>query len=64
MNALSELSDLVEKERISLHLNAQVEEFLRGGGAIEVVTGNVRPSTEEDAGSAWDDEEELTPDSD
>jgi hypothetical protein len=60
METLSERSELIEKERIRLKINAQVEEFLRRGGAIEVVTVNTRPTTA-DVGSRWDDPEELTP---
>jgi len=64
MKALSGPVELVEKERIRLQINAQVEEFLRRGGAIEVVTRSARPATAENAGSKWDDEEEFTPYSD
>ena len=64
MKTLSGPGELVEKERIRLQINAQVEEFLRRGGAIQLVTGSAEPEPAEDAGSAWDDEEELTPDSD
>jgi len=59
MKTLSGSSELIEKERIRLQINAQVEEFLRRGGAIEVVTHNTKPAVA-DAGSDWDDEEELT----
>jgi len=41
-----------------LQINAQVEEFLRRGGAIEVVTDNASPGTAI-VGSVWDDQEEL-----
>jgi len=64
MKALSGPAELVEKDRIRLQINAQVEEFLRRGGAIKVVTGNAKPATEGDAGSAWVDEEEFAPYSD
>ena len=60
MKTLSAPSALIEKERIRLQINAQVEEFLRRGGAIEVLRNYVRPTVAEaDAGSDWDDEEEL-----
>ena len=59
METLSGLSELVEKERIRLQINAQVEDFLRRGGAIEVLTNYTRP-TMADVGSGWDDPEELT----
>lgn len=57
MRTLSGPSDLIEKERIRLQINAQIEEFLSRGGAIKVVTGSAR-SAIEDAGCDWDDEEE------
>ena len=59
MRTLPGPSELIEKERIRLQINAQVEEFLRRGGAIEVLTLNARP-TVADAASVWDDEEEFT----
>ena len=58
MKNLSVPSEPVEKERIRLHINAQVEEFLRRGGAIEVVTGNAR-SVMAVVGSVGDDQEEF-----
>ncbi len=63
MKALSGPSELIEKERIRLQIKAQVEEFLRRGGAIEVVTDNARPATGV-AGSVWDEQEEIAPYSD
>ena len=63
MKTLSGPAELSEKERIRLQLNAQVEEFLRRGGAIEVVTGNSRPIISE-AGPVSDNDEELMPFSD
>lgn len=60
MRTWSEQSELNEKERIRLQINAQVEEFLRRGGAIDVVTNNARPAMA-DVGNAWDDQEEHTP---
>ncbi len=42
MKTSSGPSELIEKERLRLQINAQVEEFLRRGGAIEVVTVNRR----------------------
>jgi hypothetical protein len=60
MKTLSGPAELSEKERIRLQLNAQVEEFLRRGGAIDVVTGNTRPTVTE-AGPLSDDDEELMP---
>jgi hypothetical protein len=59
MKTLSGQSELIEKERIRLQINAQVEEFLRRGGAIDVVTDNAKPVVA-DAGSVWDDQEEPT----
>jgi hypothetical protein len=59
MRSISGQPELIEKERIRLQINAQVEEFLRRGGAIEVVTGFTRP-TMTDAGSASEDQEEIT----
>jgi hypothetical protein len=63
MKTLSGQSELIEKERIRLQINAQVEEFLRRGGAIEVVTLSAKPAIA-DVGSVWEDdegdEEELT----
>jgi hypothetical protein len=65
MKTLSGQSELIEKERIRLQINAQVEEFLRRGGAIEVVTLSAKPAVA-DVGSVWEDEadeedeEELT----
>jgi len=64
MKTLSGQSELIEKERIRLQINAQVEEFLRRGGAIEVVTLSAKPAMA-DVGSVWEDddeedEEELT----
>ena len=66
MKALSGPAELVEKERIRLQINAQVEEFLRRGGAIEVVTRSARQAAAENGLSDWDDEEgeEFTPYSD
>jgi hypothetical protein len=63
MKASSGPSELIEKERIRLQINAEVEEFLRRGGAIEVVTDNAKP-TMGIAASVWDDQEEFTPYSD
>lgn len=63
MKTLSGPSELIEKERIRLQINAQVEEFLRRGGAIEVVTENSRPAAAI-VGSVWDDQGEFTPYSD
>ena len=60
MKTLSGQSEVVEKERIRLQINAQVEEFLRRGGVIDVVTNHVRPNVAEMAHS-WDDQEEITP---
>ena len=60
MKTLSGQSELVEKERIRLQINAQVEEFLRRGGAIDVVTNNAKPVMA-DVANAWDDQEEPTP---
>lgn len=59
MRTMSGQSELIEKERIRLQINAQVEEFLNRGGAIEVVTGFTRP-TMTDAGSVSEDQEEIT----
>jgi hypothetical protein len=59
MKTLSGPSELAEKERMRLQINAQVEEFLRRGGAIELVSVYTR-SARADAGSAGDDLEELT----
>jgi len=58
MKTFSGPSELIEKERMRLQINAQVEEFLRRGGAIEVVTDNASPGTAI-VGSVWDDQEEL-----
>ena len=63
MKTLSGPSELIEKERIRLQINAQVEEFLRRGGAIEVVTGITGPAGAI-VGSVWEDQEEFTPQSD
>ena len=60
MKTLSGPVELVEKERIRLQINAQVEEFLSRGGAIEVVTVGTRP-TITDGVSDWDDQEEISP---
>ena len=59
MRTMSGQSELIEKEKIRLQINAQVEEFLRRGGSIEVVTGFTR-STMTEAGSASEDQEEIT----
>jgi hypothetical protein len=59
METLSGQSELVEKERIRLQINAQVEEFLRRGGAIDVVTNSPKPATA-DVGSVREDPEELS----
>ena len=59
MKTLSGPSEPVEKERIRLQINAQVEEFLRRGGAIDVITENRRSSMSV-TGGVGDDEEELT----
>lgn len=58
MKTLFGTSEPVEKERIRLQINAQVEEFLRRGGAIEVVTDNSR-SAMAIAGSGGDDQGEM-----
>jgi hypothetical protein len=58
MKTSSGTTELIEKERIRLQINAQVEEFLRRGGAIEVVTGNRSPGMSME-GIAWDDQDEL-----
>jgi len=60
MKTLSGPVELIEKERIRLQINAQVEEFLRRGGAIDVITDNARPAVTM-AGSVWDEQQELTP---
>ena len=59
MKTSSGPSELIEKERLRLQINAQVEEFLRRGGAIEVVTVNTRPAVA-DVGSVWDEQDDLT----
>ena len=59
MKTLSGPSEPAEKERIRLQINAQVEEFLRRGGAIDVISANYRSSIAE-VGSIGDDDEELT----
>ena len=59
MKTLSGPSEPAEKERIRLQINAQVEEFLRRGGAIDVITENCRSSLGV-AGSVGDYDEELT----
>lgn len=59
MKTLSGPAELVEKERIRLQINAQVEEFLRRGGAIDVVTDNSRPAVAM-GGTGWDDQQDLT----
>jgi hypothetical protein len=59
MKTLSGASELAEKERMRLQINAQVEEFLRRGGAIESVSVYTRSATA-DVGIAGDDLEELT----
>ena len=59
MKTLSGPSEPVEKERIRLQINEQVEEFLRRGGAIDVVTDNAR-SAMAMVGSVGEYEEELT----
>ena len=59
MKTLSGTSELVEKERMRLQINAQVEDFLRRGGSIEVVNGYARPATA-DAGSVRKDVDALT----
>lgn len=63
MKTLSGPSELVEKERIRLQINAQIEEFIRRGGAIEVLTNRAR-SAEADADDDWDDQEQPEPFSD
>ena len=60
MKTFSGPSELVEKERIRLQINAQVEEFLRRGGAIDVVTDKSR-SAMAVVESFEDDQEELAP---
>ncbi len=60
MKPLSGQSEVVEKERIRLQINAQVEEFLRRGGVIDVVTNHAKPNMAEVA-HMGDDQEELTP---
>ena len=59
MRTMSGQSELIEKEKIRLQINEHVEEFLRRGGAIEVVTGFTR-STMTEVGSASEDQEEIT----
>ena len=59
MKTFTRPSELIEKERIRLQINAQVEEFLRRGGAIEVVSVSAKPAAAI-VGSAWDDDGEFT----
>ena len=59
MKTLSGPSELIEKERLRLQINAQVEDFLRRGGAIAVVTVPSKPA-EADVGSVLDEQEEPT----
>lgn len=63
MKTVSGQAELIEKERVRLQINAQVEEFLRRGGAIEVVTINARPAGAV-VGSVWDEQGDFTPFSD
>jgi hypothetical protein len=63
MKTLSAQSEPVEKERIRLQINQQVEEFLRRGGAIDVITDNARSAIAM-VGSVGEYEEELKPSSD
>ena len=60
MKTRYEPSQLMEKERIRLQISAQVEEFLRRGGAIDVVTDNSKKAAAA-VGSAWSDHDDLAP---
>lgn len=60
MKSRYEPSQLMEKERIRLQIDAQVEEFLRRGGAIDVVTDNSRKGPAA-VGSAWSDQDDIVP---
>ncbi len=59
MITLSGTSELSEKERIRLQINAQVEEFLRRGGTIKAVNGSGSPAIT-GAGNDSVDQEEPT----
>ena len=59
MKTLSGPSELAEKERMRLQINAQVEEFLHRGGAIEVVDGYAK-SASADVGSVGEYLEEFS----
>jgi hypothetical protein len=49
---------LVEKERLRLRINAQVDEFLRSGGRINILSSE-GSTHRANPGSAWQEQEEL-----
>lgn len=53
-----ESAALVEKERLRLRINAQIDEFLRSGGRINVLA-NTGETSRANPGYAWQEQEEL-----
>lgn len=53
-------STLIEKERIRMQIIAQIDEFLRSGGEINVLTGP-RQSVSGSIGCGWQDHDEIPP---
>ena len=54
-----EPSSTLEKERIRNEINEQVDDFLRSGGQINVLTNNSKSSRFSSVGSVWSDPDDF-----
>lgn len=52
-------SSIFEKDRIRHEINSQVEDFLRAGGQINVLTDTNRTTRMRSVGSAWSDPDDF-----
>ena len=58
MNEQLHAATLVEKERLRLRISAQVDEFLRSGGQINILS-SASQLNRANPGHAWQEQEEL-----
>ncbi len=59
MKYRSEPSSTLEKERIRDEINEQVDNFLRSGGQISVLTNNSKAPRFSSVGSVWSDPDDF-----
>lgn len=59
MKYRSEPSSTLEKERMRDEINEQVDDFLRSGGQINVLTNNSKAARFSSVGSVWSDPDDF-----